>query len=171
MSQYSNGMHAVITGSGSALIDPQRGGASAAVIVDGIVLQFDCGRNFMENLSRAGINPVYVDTMFLTHLPFDHIASFDYFVFSSWLAGRQRTLGVHGPAGTVTMADGMIFSGHHTDVAFARNMVATWPKDLHGCPPADPPFEAKDIGPGLVLKRPGFKVTADTVLHGVPSLA
>jgi ribonuclease Z len=167
---FKTGMHAVITGSGSALIDPQRGGASAAVIVDGVVLQFDCGRNFMENLTRAGINPVDIDTLFLTHLHFDHIASFGYFIISSWIAGRQSTLGVLGPEGTARMAAGMIFAGHHTDVAFARSMVAAWPADVPGCPPAEPPFEAKEIGPGVVLERPGFKVTAETVLHGVPSL-
>ena len=89
---YRRGMYAIITGSGSALIDPLRGGASAAVIVDGTVLQFDLGRMAMENLTRAGVNPVDIDALFFTHLHFDHIASFGYFMISSWIASRQATL-------------------------------------------------------------------------------
>ncbi len=48
--RLDQGMHVVITGSGSALPDPERGNASAAVVVDGAVLQFDCGRRTMDNL-------------------------------------------------------------------------------------------------------------------------
>jgi ribonuclease Z len=171
---FSRGMYAVITGSGSALIDPERGGASAAVIVDGTALQFDCGRLVMENLTRAGINPVDVDALFFTHLHFDHVASFGYFVISSWIAGRQKSLDVYGPSGTRRMAEGMIFGGHHTDVEFARGLVAEWPPDVPGRPPAEPPFAVTEIGPGLVLETPDLTVRAVPVPHfqhlGVQSL-
>jgi len=172
---YARGMHAIVTGSGSALIDPLRGGASAAVIVDGIVLQFDCGRNFMENLTRAGVNPVDIHALFLTHLHFDHIASFGYFVISSWIASRQQTLDVCGPPGTRKMAENMVFGGHYTDVRFARELVAAWPENIPGRPRPEPPFAAREAGPGVVATHPKFKVTAATVPHfqeyGVQSLA
>ncbi len=169
------GMHVVITGSGSALVDPARGGASAAVLVDGEVIQFDCGRMVMENLIRADINPVDVDALFLTHLHFDHIASFGYFMISNWVASRQRVLPVRGPAGTERMAQAMVFEAHSTDVEFARGLVSTWPDDVAGRPMAEPPFEVKDVGEGLIAETDNWSVRAVTVPHfqkfGVQSLA
>jgi ribonuclease Z len=172
---FRHGMHVVITGSASALVDPDRGGASAAVIVDGHVLQFDCGRMVMENLTRAGVNPLDVDALFLTHLHFDHIASFGYFVISNWIASRQVTLPVRGPAGTSDMARGMIFSGHATDVAYVKGLVGTWPDDVPGRPRLEPPIAVEDIEAGLVVETPHYRVTATEVPHfqqfGVMSLA
>jgi len=171
----AHGLHVVITGSGSALCDPDRGGASAAVLVDGQILQFDCGRLVMENLIRAGINPVDVDALFLTHLHFDHIASFGYFIVSSWVASRQVDLPVRGPAGTSRMARAMVFDGHYTDVEFARNLAATWPEDMPGRPRAEPPFTVSDHGAGLIVETDTYRVTAVEVPHfqkfGVQSLA
>ena len=70
-------MQLVITGSGSALPDPLRGGASCAVVIDGTVLQFDCGRRVLENLMLVGINPMKIDHLFFTHMHFDHISDYD----------------------------------------------------------------------------------------------
>ena len=91
------GMQLIITGSGSALPDPLRGGASCAVVVDGTVLQFDCGRRVLENLMLVGINPMKIDHMFFTHLHFDHISDYDYYAITNWIAGRQDTVYVYGP--------------------------------------------------------------------------
>lgn len=169
------GMHVVLTGTGSALVDPDRGGASAAVLVDGEVIQFDCGRLVMENLTRAGIDPVEVDAMFLTHLHFDHIASFGYFMVSNWVASRQRILPVWGPAGTARMARAMVFDGHYTDVEYARGLVGTWPDDVPGRPQPEPPFTVEDVDEGLIAETERWKVTAVAVPHfqkfGVQSLA
>lgn len=171
----TRGMHVIITGSGSALADPDRGGASAAVLVDGHVLQFDCGRLVMENLIRAGINPLDVDALFLTHLHFDHIASFGYFIISSWIASRQALLPVYGPSGTERMARGMIFDGFGTDVDYVRQLVATWPDDVPGRPRSDPPFAVADKDPGLIAETADYRVTAIEVPHfqkfGVMSIA
>ena len=66
-------MKVVVVGSGSALPDPSRGNPSQAVVVDGEVLLFDCGERATVNLVRAGINPMNVDHVFLTHLHWDHM--------------------------------------------------------------------------------------------------
>src|SRR5262249_48948336 len=115
-----------------------------------------------------------IDTLFLTHMHFDHIASFGYFIISSWIAGRQAVLPVLGPPGAAAMAQGMIYAGHATDVRFAREMIADWPADVPGRPPAEAPFAVREIAPGVVLERPAFTVRAVTVPHfqqyGVQSL-
>ena len=88
--------------------DPERGNASAAVVVDGTILQFDCGRRTMDNLMLAGVNPVKVDYIIFTHLHFDHIATYDYFIYSSWIIGRQKPFKVIGPPGTIKMSEGAL---------------------------------------------------------------
>jgi len=147
-------MYAVITGSGSALPDPQRGSAGAAVVVDGTILQFDCGSRTMENLMLAGINPAEVDYIVLTHLHHDHVASYDYFVMTSWIAGRRNPFRVFGPKGTVDMSDKALNGKMALHVSYSE-------KRGRG----KPPVEVKDIGPGIVVEEKDFKVTATEVPH------
>ncbi len=168
------GMRALITGSGSALIDPFRGNASQAVIVDGTVLQFDFGRRTMDNLALAGINPVNVDYIFFTHLHFDHIATYDYHVISSWIAGRETPIEVCGPQGTMEMSDKAIYGMHAVDIVFVEKLLADWPKRLDRRPQSKPPIKVRDVGAGVVAETDSFKVTAVETLHyrsmGVRSL-
>ena len=170
----SKGMHIVITGSGSALVDPYRGNASQAVVIDGQILQFDCGRKAMDNLALAGINPVDVDFLFFTHLHFDHIATYDYFVISSWIAGRQQPFRVFGPRGTQEMSRSAIFEMHKVDMEFVKHLIDSWPDGGTQPPVGQPPVDVKDREAGLVVETDRFKVTAIETPHyrsmGVRSL-
>jgi ribonuclease Z len=149
----------VITGSGSALPDPWRGNASQALLIDDIILQFDCGRRTMENLMLAGINPVNVDYIFFTHLHFDHISDYDYFIISSWIAGRQKPFKVFGPPGTEKMSESAIYGKNHFNVRW-------WSKRDS----AGPPVRVKDVESGLVLSTGKFTVTSAETAHWDPSL-
>lgn len=169
---FGSGLHAIITGSGSAMPDPERGNASAAIVIDGTILQFDCGRKTMDNLMLAGVNPVKVDYIIFTHLHFDHIATYDYFIMSSWIAGRQKHFKVFGPLGTVKMSDEALYGKNEL-------MVKWWSKvrykTINGKrqylprktvePGVEPPVMVKDIGSGVVLEEKNFKVTATEVKH------
>jgi len=148
------GMYAVITGSGSALPDPQRGNAGAAIVVDGTILQFDCGSRTMENLMLAGINPVDVDYIIFTHLHHDHVATYDYFIMTSWIAGRRKPFKVLGPNGTVNFSEGALYGKMALHVSYSE-------RQGRGKPPVD----VKEIGPGLVVEEKNFKVTATEVAH------
>ena len=162
------GMYAVITGSGSAMADPERGNASAAVVVDGTVLQFDFGRKTMDNLMRVGINPINLDYIFFTHLHFDHIATYDYFIISSWIAGRRDPYKVFGPPGTVAMSNGALHHMHEMDVRFVKYIVDTWPNIAEESPVAEPPVEVTDAEPGLVVETDDFTVTSTATPHLSP---
>jgi ribonuclease Z len=153
------GMQLIITGSGSALPDPLRGGASCAVVVDGVVLQFDCGRRVLENLMLVGVNPMKIDHLFFTHLHFDHIADYDYFVISNWIAGRQAMVNVYGPEGTERMSDGAIQHMHAMDYDFVHEILSYWPPHMSKRPTQEPPFEVQDISPGVVIETDKFKVS------------
>ena len=154
------GMQLIITGSGSALPDPLRGGASCAVVVDGVVLQFDCGRRVLENLMLVGINPMKIDHLFFTHLHFDHIADYDYFVISNWIAGRQGPVHVYGPKRTEEMSNGAIRHMHAMDYEFVHEILSYWPPHMKKRPTQEPPFDVKDVSAGVVIETDSFKVTS-----------
>ena len=159
------GMQLIITGSGSALPDPLRGGASCAVVVDGTVLQFDCGRRVLENLMLVGINPMKIDHMFFTHLHFDHISDYDYYAITNWVAGRQDTVFVYGPGGTEAMSEGAIRYMHAMNVDFIGTILKHWPPHMAARPRETPPYEVRDIGPGTVLETNSFKVSCLETKH------
>jgi ribonuclease Z len=163
---FTRGMHVIITGSSSALPDPERGNASAAVAVEGHLLQFDCGRGAMEGLCRVGINPLDVDCLFFTHLHFDHIATYGYFVISSWMGGRQTVIDVYGPSGTQAMSTNMIEAAHAVDVAFIGHVLDAWPDSIPERPLRDLPVRVTEVeARGLVLETPAFSVRAVETPH------
>lgn len=158
------GMQMLVTGSGSALPDPLRAGASCAIVIDGTVLQFDFGRCVMENLMLAGINPVKIDKVFFTHLHFDHINDYDYYAITTWIAGRQEIVDVYGPRGTQEMSDGAIKVMNKANYRFITEE-QTWPAGAPGRPTRTPPFAVHEIGPGKVLETEKFKITCAEMVH------
>lgn len=165
LERFKTGMHIVMTGTGSAFPDPERGGASAAVIVDGTILQFDFGRAVMDNMMVSGINPVDVDYVFFTHHHFDHVATYDYFVMSLWIAARQKNVHVFGPPGTEQLHRGATYEMHKSDYEFVKFITEKWPPRLKVKPAAEPPFVVKDVQPGVIIENDKFKVTAVSTPH------
>ena len=162
--KYRHGMHVVMTGTGSAFPDPQRAGASVAVIVDGTILQFDFGRGVMENMMRAEINPLDVDYVFLTHHHFDHVATYDYFVMCAWIGARQIPVKVFGPPGTTALHEGAL-QMHASDYEFVQFIADHWPPRIKTKPTSEPPFEVRDVMPGVIVETDKFKVTAVSTPH------
>lgn len=163
--RFAQGMHVVTTGTGSAMPDPDRAGASAVVTVNGKILLFDFGRGVMESMIRAGISPLNVDYGFLTHHHFDHIASYDYFLYANWIAGRQTEMPIYGPPGTVEMHEGALHGMHAADYRFVQFIVENWPPDQKIRPMFEPPFKAYDSRAGTVVKTDDFTVTAIVTPH------
>lgn len=171
----SGTLRLAILGSGSAVPDPARGNPSQAVIVDGEVMLFDCGERTTVNLVRAGINPLDVDSLFFTHLHWDHISDFGYFAMTTWNCGRRQPLPIYGPAGTSAMVEASIFGVHKADVDFVRGYLDALPDHVTDRPVPDPPFDAREIDVGFTLDRPGYCIRTGAVVHhqrvGMPSIA
>jgi len=167
-------MTLAILGSGSAVPDPERGNPSQAIVVDGTVLLFDCGERTSVNLVRAGINPLDVDALFFTHLHWDHISDFGYFVMSTWNCGRRRELPIYGPAGTAAMVEASVFGVHRADVEFVREYLRALPPQVTDRPDEEPPVAVEEIDVGFVWERDGVRVLAGRVEHhqrvGMPSV-
>jgi ribonuclease Z len=91
-------MEVILLGtSGGGLLVPDRHLMSAVVIVGGEPLLFDCGEGATRQLVKANISPQRVDHLFFTHYHLDHITDYAYFVFVTWLEGRDESLKVYGP--------------------------------------------------------------------------
>ncbi len=167
-------MKAVILGSGSAVPDPDRGNPSQAIIVDDQVILFDCGERTSANLVKAGINPLDVDHLFFTHLHWDHISDYGYFIMTTWNCGRRRTLRVFGPAGTKAMSHASIYGVHQTDVEYVRRYIRALPPHITDRPVESPPVEVEEIDVGFRYVTRTFTVIAGAVEHhqrvGTPSV-
>ena len=157
------GLQIAITGSGSALPDPFRGGASCALVIDGKVLQFDFGRQVMENLMLMGLSPMQIDDIYFTHLHFDHINDYDYYATATWLSGLQKDVHVYGPPGTKFMSDSAITGMHKVMYDHIRTMRTRPVRPLNVRP--EPPFLIDEVTPGLVVENDSYKVTCARVPH------
>jgi len=157
------GLQIAITGSGSALPDPLRGGASCALVIDGKVLQFDFGRQVMENLMLMGVSPMQIDDIYFTHLHFDHINDYDYYATATWLSGLQKDVHVYGPPGTKFMSDSAITGMHKVMYDHIRAMRNRPVRPLNVRP--EPPFLIKEISSGVVVENDSYKVTCARVPH------
>ena len=168
--RYKKGMHVVITGTGAGWSAVTNGGAGAAVIIDGKVLQFDAGPKTQENLVRAGVLPKHkIDYLFFTHQHADHTTDFVYmraWPFSVFNKGYQ----IFGPQSTKAMSDAAAdFNALHYIEMDA--LAAKWSnsaglalaaKELRFSP-------VKEIAPigGIVLDTGDIKVTAAATTHMV----
>jgi ribonuclease Z len=157
------GLQIAITGSGSALPDPFRGGASCALIIDGRVLQFDFGRQVMENLMLMGVSPMQIDEVYFTHLHFDHINDYDYYTTTSWISGLQKEVHVYGPPGTKFMSDSAIKGMHKVMYDHIRTMHNRPVRPLNVR--RESPFVIKEISSGVVVENDAYKVTCARVPH------
>ena len=87
-------------GTSAAAPDPDRGGSGILLTVLGRHYLVDCGANTTRSMIKSHINPTEVNTVFLSHLHYDHIVDFPYFLLTSWICDRKEPPVVVGPEGT-----------------------------------------------------------------------
>ncbi len=144
---------------GGPTTSAERGGIATLVVAGPEKLLFDCGRSVTTGMVRAGISPVEVTKIFLTHLHSDHVVALPELYLFPWAAqARREPLRVWGPQGTSNMMD-------HLRKAFAF--------DIHIRRDVDERFSAEgiraiatDVRGGVVYEANGVKVTAFLVDHG-----
>src|SRR6202140_3204052 len=116
----------VLLGTGNPLPDRDRAGAATLVRAGGLTLLFDAGRGVNMRLAAAGVLPVMLDAVMLTHLHSDHICDLNDVVTTQWVMSPiAKTLRLFGPPGTQQVVDGMLAMlaldvgyrrGHHDDL-------------------------------------------------------
>lgn len=153
-------MRVIMLGTGAALVDPDRNHSSIIVTIEGRHYLLDCGHGATHQMVRAGIDPATVDVVLLSHLHFDHIADFPYFMLSSWIFGRQRAPIVVGPPETEKFVKHLFVEGAFAKDIEARAQYPQRQKNLHVLAP-----ELRECGPGVVYEDDLVRISACYVEH------
>ena len=154
----------VLLGTGNPNANPERMGASIAVITNGKPYLIDFGPGVVRRASEAfndGVEELALPNLthaFVTHLHSDHTVGFADLIFTPWVLDRDQPMAVYGPRGIKAMA---------------RNIIRAYRKDIdiriNGRQPQNTTgykVNATRIHPGVVFDDNGLKVTAFKVNHG-----
>lgn len=95
---------------GGPIPSPQRYQPSNVLIDHSTPYLVDAGDGVADQLARAGISLLAVDTVFISHLHFDHTGGLAGFLGLRYQAGATRLVTIYGPPGTKRMVDGLIAS-------------------------------------------------------------
>lgn len=98
----------VVLGSASAV--PTLKGENTHILIqagDACIL-VDCPGTPFVRLAQAGIDPVQVTDIILTHFHPDHVSGFVPLLMSMWLVGRKNSLNVYGLEPTIQRARQML---------------------------------------------------------------
>jgi ribonuclease Z len=150
-------MDVTLLGTGSPLPDPTRAGPATLVRAGGQVLLFDCGRGVLMRLAGAGVLPVGISTVLLTHLHSDHVTDLNDVITMRWaMSPTPNPLRIVGPPGTARLVERTLAMladdigyrlAHHADL--------NW----------DPPCEVTEATGGVVLDVGGVRVTGAPTDH------
>jgi ribonuclease Z len=105
----SSDVEITLLGTGSPLPSADRAGPATLVRAGGATMLFDCGRGVVMRLAAAGVLPIGLSAVLLTHLHSDHITDLNDIVTTHWVMAPGPTpLRVIGPPGTQGVVDGVM---------------------------------------------------------------
>jgi ribonuclease BN (tRNA processing enzyme) len=93
-----NGASVIVLGSSSGVPTATRGNAAHALRRQGKTYLIDCGEPLTQALLRAGVDPLALTAVFLTHLHIDHVGGLPQLVQTLQIRGRTQPLPVYLPA-------------------------------------------------------------------------
>jgi ribonuclease Z len=105
----------VILGSGSPMPDPERAGPATLVRTSGGPVLVDCGRAVVIRLAGAGMLPMMLSHLLLTHLHSDHVWALNDVLTTRWVMQGQAggTLPITGPVGTAAFVERTLATMDH----------------------------------------------------------
>ena len=123
----------VMLGSSSGVPTATRGNAAQALQHRGKTYLIDCGEPVTQSLLRAGIDPLQVIAVFVTHLHIDHLGGLPQLVQSLQIRGRSAPLPVHLPAeGLAPLANFLEAVYLSPDLLpYALRLIGNGPGDLY----------------------------------------
>jgi len=147
----------VLLGTGNPLPDRERAGAATLVRAGGRTVLFDAGRGVCIRLAAAGVLPIMVDAVFLTHLHSDHICDLNDVVTTQWVMSPvPKPLRIFGPPRTREVVAGLT-AMLQPDVEYrlAHHPDLTW----------EPQLEVVELEPGVVLDEGDLRIIAARTDH------
>ena len=155
----------VLLGTGTPIPDPERGGPSLAIVVNGASYVVDVGpgvvRRAVAAATRDSIPALQVANLryvFITHLHSDHTLGLPDIMLTPAVMHRNAPLHVYGPPGTKAMVAG-ILRAYREDIDLR----------IHGLERGDSiayRMLVHEVAPGVVYRDSNVTVTAFRVPHG-----
>ena len=147
----------VLLGTGNPIPDRGRAGAATLVRAGGRTLLFDAGRAVCMRLAAAGVLPVMLDAIFLTHLHSDHICDLNDVVTTQWvMSPAPKALRIYGPPRTREVTDGLrAMLRPDVEYRLAHHADLTW----------EPQVEVVEVAPGVVYDESGLRIVAARTDH------
>jgi ribonuclease Z len=147
----------VLLGTGNPLPDRDRAGAATLVRAAGKTILVDAGRGVCMRLAGAGVVPVLLDAVFVTHLHSDHICDLNDVVTTHWVMSQMpRTLSVYGPPRLGEVMTGLrAMLQPDVEYRLAHHADLTW----------EPQFEVHELDPGIVFDDAGLRIIAARTDH------
>lgn len=115
----------------------------------------DCAGNPVVRLDQAGINPLSITDLILTHFHPDHISGMPLLLMDLWLMGRKETLNIFGLEDVINRSEKMM------ELYDWRDWGSFYPVVFHPLPSSE---MVTLMDNGLV------KVVASPLCHMVPSI-
>jgi len=151
------GIDVVLLGTGNPLPDATRAGAATLVRAGGRTLLVDAGRGVCIRMAAAGVVPVMLDGVLLTHLHSDHVSDLNDVVTTQWVMSPvPKRLRIFGPPRTHEVVAGMM-AMLRPDVEYriAHHADLTW----------EPQLEVVEVEPGVVFDEDSVRVIAAATDH------
>jgi ribonuclease Z len=161
-----DGLHLVLCGAGSPLLDPNRSGPCVAVIAGKSLFVVDAGTGGARNLSRLQVPAGKIAAVFLTHFHSDHIDGLGELGLLRWMGGSNtQRLPVYGPPGVEQVAAGFN-QAYQADAIYrtAHHGIEVAPPDGAGLQ-AHAVAVADDGSLVTVWEADGVRITAFSVDH------
>jgi ribonuclease Z len=162
-----DGLHAILTGTGTPLADIKRAGPSVAVQAGNKLFIVDTGDGSARNLQGAGLNIGKVDAVFLTHFHSDHIGGLGETMLQRWAAGgHSDQLPIYGPVGTHAVVEGFKMA-YEQDKGYriAHHGEKTFPPSGAGGKAIEFDLGRDPMASKIIFDKEGVKITAFNVNH------
>lgn len=157
-------MEVTLLGTGTPVASLIRAGSSYLVTLGDERILVDCGPFSARRLLEAGVRPVDIDTVFLTHLHYDHCTDYGHLVLNRWDEGPDDLpdLLVYGPAHTQRMSD-LLFG---PDGVYGPDLDnrASHPDRRRPSP------AVQEVEHGEIIQTANWTVTVAEVVHCQPEL-
>ncbi len=148
-------MKVTLLGTGAPRPSPRRRGPSQLIEAAGQRFLIDCGSGVAAQLVAAGVSPLDIHHVFLTHHHSDHTIDLGHLLLTRWIMGQNAALKVWGPAGVRRYVDDLLRL-HAYDIEVRR---------AHQDGRPGPRVDVHELAPGVVYEAPGVRITAFLVEH------
>jgi ribonuclease Z len=144
------GFTVTVLGSGSAVPTPERNASGQLVSIGKQKILIDCSEGTLVNMRKAGLNPMQIDYVCISHLHGDHYFGLPGLITGMHLMGRKSKLHIAGPPGLYEIIS-MQLKTSETDLRY--ELIFTTLTDEDAC---------------IVAEGEGFKISSFPLMHRIP---